>query len=376
MAQGQGYLTRIGAGLESAFGTGVAITDLIPFTSENLTEEIAHILSDVLKGSAGRDVLDLGPISVTGDLECDVHYTQKSGSSFMGIDLLLAAAMGGTPAYNSGVNTLFLAESPAKTLTLAVNKGVAIWELVSTMIKSFKLAYQSGQPLKTSLNLIAYKLLTAGTTNGSAQFANLAALTARPAQFGDTVFRLDAISGGALTSADSIGLKNATLTFDSNLTDPEHCSPDYSVPVGGSYHSDSRYTLQPVRGGFRDVKLELELPRYQTAGAPNWGTQLETWRAAGTELQFDAVTSMSAGARRVSLLVPRLVIEKIEAPASGPGVIPQKVTCRCLMNGGTNAGGGVNTVMTNSVPTNNKIPEEFQIETKNTTDGRTAAIWT
>lgn len=375
MPIGAGYPFICGSDIESVHGTAVTVKNRVPVRKESLTDAIKLLADDTLRGLAGHDTLDLAEISVAGDVETDVRYTLRNGSFFCGSDLWLSLAMGGAPAFNNSISTLLLSESPSRPATIAFDKQVSYWEFVSCMFKGFKLLFKVGEPLTASFPLVAHRLLRTGTTNGAAQFNALAANGGKRVLGSDVTFRLGAISGGALAAAHAIGLSDATLDYNAGMSDPEFSSPDAGVAVGGGTHGDNtttrsqRLTLPVVRNDRRSVLLEFNAPRYLS-------NQLFTWRDAATELQFDAATSIDSAARTFRLLVPRLILESVDANVDGPGIIPVKCKARCLFNGGTSSGGGVNSVMTNSVPTTNKIPEEFQLELKNSADGRTAAIWT
>lgn len=374
MAIGAGYPFICGAGVESVWGTAVVMTDRIPVLKESLTDAIKMIEDASLRGFAGHDALDLGTIDVKGSLSTDLRYTQKSGTFFCGSDMLLSIAMGGAPVINSNVMTLFLAESPAKYITLAMDKKVSYWEFESCALNGFKIDMKVDEPVMLDFPVIAHRVLRAGTTNGATQFTNLAASGGKRVLFGDIRFRMDSIANGALTDADSIGIGECSLNYESALSESQYSSPDASVTVGGGVHGDnatthsSLLTLPVVRNGRRKVTLEFTAPRYTT-------DTFITWRDAGTEVQLDAKSSIDSAARTFSLLIPRIKIESVEVNVDSAEIMPIKIKATCLYNGGTSSGGGVNAVMTNSVPSTNKIPEEFQIELKNTTDGRTAVIW-
>jgi hypothetical protein len=376
MSLSAGYPFICGAGIEAAspgWGTAVNMTDRIPVTKETLTAAIKQIEDDTLRGISGKDALSNGEISVSGNIECDMRYTLKSGAYFCGSDLLLSAAMGGAPAINSNISTLFLTESPTRPVTIAMDKKVGIWEFESVMFKGFKLSWKVGTPLMLSLDAIAHRVLLTGTENEAAQFTALAANGGKRILFGDTTFRLGDLAN-ALAAGDAIGISEATLTYEGNMSDPEFSSPDYGTTVGAGTHGDNATTHSPnltlpvVRNGKRDVTLELTCPRYMS-------NQLFTWRDAGTELQFDAKTSIDSVARTSSVLVPRLMLVDVQAPTDGPQLTQIKVKAKVLYNGGSTSGSGANIYMINSVPTTNKIPEEFQVEILNSTDGRTAAVW-
>lgn len=377
MAYGAGYPSVCGAGIEAAspgYGTAVAMTDRIPVESESLSQAIKMIEDQTLRGLAGHDVLDLGDISIEGSIKTDLRYTLKSGSYFCGVDLLLSAAMGAAPVINSSITTLLHAANPTRPVTIAFDKQVAYWEFISSMLKGFTLDMKAGEAVKCEFPLIAHRLIRTGTTNGSAQFAALAANGGKRVLFSDLTFRLGDLSD-ALAAGDAIGLSECKFEFDGNMTPPTFCSPDYATTVGAGTHGDNttthspRLTLKPVRNGKKKVKLSFTAPRYIA-------DTLNTWLEAKTALQFDAKSSIDTAARTFSLLCPLVYLTKVDIPIEGEQATQVKVEAVCMMNGGTTtAASGTNDYMTTSIPTTNNIPDEFAIEMKNSADGRTAAIW-
>lgn len=374
MSIGAGYPFVCGAGIEAAspgWGTAVAMTDRVPILKETLSEQIKMIEDMTLRGHAGHDALDLGEISVSGDIETDIRYTLKSGNFFCGSDLLLSVAMGAAPTFGSSVNTLLHNESPVRPVTFAMNKIVAYWEFVSCMLKGFKISGKTGDPLSASFPLVAHRVLRSGTTNGATQFGNLAANGGKRVLFEDLTFRIGDLDN-ALAAGDALGINEFSLDFDGNFSDSEFSTPDYGTTVGAGTHGantttqSARLTLPPRRNGKRKATLDFTVPRYLS-------NQLFTWFTAGTPLQIDIGSSIDSAARTFKILIPHLKLESVEGSVDGPAMFPIKCKATILRNGGTTAGSGANGYMTDT-PTN-KIPEEFEIEIKNSSDGREAAIW-
>jgi len=268
--------------------------------------------------------------------------------------------MGGTHTYASSVNTLKLGDNLASFGTIAINKAVAYWEFISSYVDGIELSSKAGDFLHADYDVVAYNLLRSGTTNGATQFSNLAASGGKRVLFGDMTFRLGDLSD-ALASGDNIGLKDFKLSMKNNLTGPQFSSPDNSAT-----HTNGLLTIQPVRNGFREVTLEFTLPRYESSG---WGTTLETWKAAKTALQFKGLSSIDTAAKRFELNVPYVVIEDIQTPVSGPEALETKVKCRVLR--GAAAPNSVMLLIDGATT----VADEFVVEIKNSTDGRTAVIY-
>ena len=360
MATGLGYPAVMGAGKETTFRTAVNMTDRISYLSESLSEQIGWVRDDVISGSAGRSGMDIETFSVSGQIQTETRYSQKSGTYFSGNDLLLAVAMGGLHSEKSAnVISYLLGEGTAPHCTIAVQKTVAIWEAISTHLSGFTLSMKPGDFLHADFDAIAYKILKTGTENEAAQFTALAASGGKRVLFGDFTFRINTIAA-ALDSGDNIGLSDFKLTFKNNLSEPTFSTPDVDAT-----HTEARYTIEPVYNGFRECSVEFKLPRYLTGGVTNWATQLETWKAAATPLQLSGEASIDAGAKTFKLLMPHLIIEDIQTPVAGPQALETTVKAK-LFRGASAA----NTYMLLSDAAT-AIVDEFVIEMKNTTDGRT-----
>jgi hypothetical protein len=67
------------------------------------------------------------------------------------------------------------------------------------------------------------------------------------------------------------------------------------------------------------------------------------------------------------------MLTDVTASIGNDGMPEQSVKAKVLYNGGTTSAGTNNNYMVNSA--SEKIPEEFQVEIKNSSNGRIAAIW-
>jgi hypothetical protein len=359
MATGLGYPAVMGAGKEATYMTGVHATDRISYLDESISEQIGWVKDDVISGSAGRSGMDIETNSVTGQIKTETRYTQASTTFFSGNDLLLAVGMGGAPAeLAANVISYKLGEAEAAPhVTIAVQKGVAIWEAVSTYISGFTLSSKPGDFLHADFDVIAWKILKTGTYNEAAEFTALAAKGGKRVLFGDFTFRLGA-TNDILAAGDNIGLGDFKLTFKNNLSGPTFMTPDAGVS------NAARYTIEPVYNGFRECDIEFKLPRYM--GTTTWATQLETWKSAATPLQLSGETSIDSAAKTFKLLCPHLIIEDIQTPVAGPQALETTVKAKLFRGAAV-----PNTVM-HLIDDSTDIVDEFAIEIKNTTDGRTA----
>lgn len=372
-----GYSGIMGAVKEATFRTPVNINTRIPVISESISDAIKMIEQETLMGYPGRDILDAGPISVTGSVDTEIRYaTANSGRTiFFGNDLLVALSMGACTWHaGSSTNILKLNDDQDKFGTIAIHKKIAIWEFVSCFFKGFKFSGKAGEIWKTSFDTVAYKVTrgdpsSGGQQNKQAQFDALSITAGKRALFGDSIFQLAPVNT-AMDTTHRVGLGEFSLNYESGLTDPEFSTPD---AAGG--HTDPSLTIQPVRGGFRKCELEFTLPRYQdlTGGAYQWGSQLLAWKDAQTPLQLVGTIQPSGDSTRiVKAMCPYLLITSVDAAIGGPAPASMKVKASLLR------GAGRNTVVTDAA--GSSIAEEFQMEFKNSNNtsaeyGRNAAIF-
>lgn len=355
-----GYQTILGAAKQSAYRTALVATDKIPYRTENLIGEYIRINSEWLGGHAGLVSNDKGPKKVMGSVAVDVVYDEKSGSEFVGTDLLFAAAMGTTvwDAVNTS-NQITLSLDLDIALTLALLKGNvgtnALWEFNGVKSSGFTLEGVSGSNsnLKATFDYIVYNIARSSCINTSTDLTTLPTDIPGRVLFTDGSLRMSTDFSDALGNSDRISFNKFTLSLNNTPIDPDFASIDAT-------HTDGSLILETLRNGFRDCKLSITLPRYD---ADTFFTAYEANSPIQLQLMYQS------GTKKFNINCPYAVIEKITGNVSGPGIIPVEISLALLRGAAYNNGAG-NTVMLfqDSATT---ISEEFAIETDNE---RTASI--
>ncbi len=348
----QGFLAKCAIGKEGAWAaagpTAVAVTEVLPITEESLNKAIAKLNSEYLDGSAEYQNVRNSSITADGDLTIEMQYDQIAGA-IQGIDLLLLACMGGSATYNADHTRLAPTLQVTQSLTIAINKGVSVWELSGAKVKSWEISAEPGQSAKLKVSFIGYDLKRtgdAGIVNAAAAITALVPTNEPSAiQFDDLIARLN-VHGAALVAADQICLNAFTLSVDNNLTDARFCTP---VNGGSAVH-----TKEPKRNGKRKVELSITIDEYEV------DTYFDRLNG-NTPLQIDLKFSLGA-TQEFNVYLPRVYVLEGTAPVSGSELIQQTVKFQAYRNGTTNT----NMAYTDATA----ITSEFAIETEN---ARTAA---
>lgn len=352
MPVGIGTKTIMGAVKETTFRTRVAVIEKLPIYSEGIEFDFTDVMHEYLYGGAGSQGSTRVMESVTGSVEMTVPYTVKSSSKFVSASLPIALGMGAS-AFANGGNQITFTDDLNVFGTFAWDKGhhaSKVWQADSCYVNSFTLACSAGEAMTLSCDLVAYNLAIDATTN------NVSGLAALPTDAGDLVLFSDfdfriGDQAGALGSSDSIGINSFSISVNNNLTDSEQSTPD-----NASSHTDSKKTIQPVRNGFREVTLEIGLPRYS---ADTFVDFLNNQ----TNLQATLLGTQPTSSEEFDIIFPNLKVESVSAPVGGTGVIAQTVTMRALVR---NSASDVTFANGSSTDAG-----EMWIETD---DGRTASI--
>lgn len=344
-----GNIAIMGMSKESSYRTAVDATDKIPFNSESIEAQPEVVDDESLQGVAGFKNSQKVFTPVGGSFDAGIVYSQKSGSEYVSSDLPIALAMGDGGTYANSSNYFLLEDDLDVFGTVAVLKGTSdVWENVSCYINSMSLAMDNKSGLKGSFDIIGYKQLRTGTTNVAADLTGLPSDVANQILSSDlTCYAGDTTN--ALTAADKKMVSSATLSLSNNMSDSEQATPE------NSGHTDSDLTIEPVRNGFREVTLELTIPRYDS----------DTWlayRDNQTELQVEF--AFTDGTHEFFIAVPSFKIQTVSAPVGGSGLITQTVSGKCFVPSHT-----ITKFDNNSSVT---VTTEFGIETKNE---RTSALW-
>jgi hypothetical protein len=318
MPVGIGTKTIMGSKKETTFRTKVAVIEKLPIYSEGIEFDYTDVMHEYLYGGAGSQGSQRVMESVTGSVEMTVPYTVKSGSNFVSASLPIALGMGAS-AYSDGGNQITFADDLNVFGTFAWDKGhhaSSVWQATSCYVNSFTLACNAGEAMTLSCDLIAYDLAINATTNSVSGLAALPTDAGDLVLFSDFVFQIGD-QAGALGTGDQESINSFTISVNNNLSDSEQTTPEGD-------HTDSKKTIQPVRNGFREVTLEIGLPRYSSDTFVDFLNNQ-------TKLQATLLATQPSSSEEFDIIFPNLKVESVSAPVGGSGVIAQTVTMRALV---------------------------------------------
>lgn len=350
MPIGQGIASRCALGVESIFGTAVAVTEILPFTNESINRAITQLESQYLEGNAARRNLKNTVLSVVGGLECELIFDEESGDP-IGIERILRGVLGASARDGANnLNQYKTASAVDDIYTICFNKQVSNWESSSVKFNTMNITAEAGGKGMITTEVIGYDLLRtgdAGIVNAIAAVTGLANTT-QPENlaFDDLVFRIsdqvDALDGNDCMKIDSF-----ELAINNNLIEPT-----WSTPC--TDHTNPLLTLESIRNGFREVSLAIILPRYQS-------DQVFTWLNNDTALQCDL--KFTSGSYEFNILLPNIkIMGDPTAQIGGAELIKPEVNIMALANSGKN---GFMTFQDSDL-----ITDEIGIEAKS---GRTTA---
>jgi|GEM_PF-2123425 len=325
MTIGKGFASRLALGVESTYGTPVAITELIPFTSESVNKLTEAIESKYLDGSAARKNIVNGAISVDGDFSGELVYDEIAGD-IIGIERLLKGALGDSARdAGNGLNKYYMATELDNHYTLVFNKQVSAWEGASIKFGTLTLAGAMGEDGCT-FSIGNLRGHTLRRTGDAGIINNIAAVTGLSPtnipsliKLKDATFRV-ADQANALASGDQVCINSFELSVDNSISDPE-----YSTVCSG--HTDSDYALEAGRNGLRVCKFKITIPRYDA-------DTFFDFQSADTALQADL--KFALGSYEFNILLPYLKVTAPTAPIGGPEMITHEVEFDVLRNGGRN----------------------------------------
>lgn len=304
MPLGKGFEGILGVKKEAVYSTAIEVTEAIPFVSESFGNEIEKHVDDVLRGKAGAGASIAGNKSHPFTIPCKLTYED--------LDLLIAIAMGaaGSPSANDALydNTYSLAENLSYSFTAAVYKGVSVWEFAGCKIDTLKIGGSANKPLDIEIGGAAKVLDLSSAVNTSLILAALdTADAAAKIMFSDLEFKI-AAQATALAGESEKGLG----AFELNVM---------NALVLDQFDNRATTILEPQRNGMRAVTLSFTVPRYEA------DTYLD-WRDADTALH--AYLKFTSGNYMFDIHLPKLKIDKVEAPIGGAGLIAQNIECTCF----------------------------------------------
>ena len=322
MTNALGIKTIMGMAKESSYGSAIDATDRILMKSEGINFDYTDALYDYLHGGAGTPGMERLFEPVSGNFEQYVPYTVKSGSAFVSADLPLALAMGNAN-YDAGEtsNQIVFLDDLNVFGTIAWNKWRTdhVWEVMSAMVKSFSLTCSLDSPMVMTTEIAGYDLKIGATTqNQKSELVALPTNVPDLVQLRHFVFRIGD-QGGAMQASDTIGISSFTINVNNNLTDHQQTTTD-----NASSHTDPAQPIQPVRNGFREVTLEIVVPRY---GNDTFFDHV----ASDTNLQAEIYATQPSSSEEFDISFPNLkIMGDPQAPVSGPDALSQTITFKAL----------------------------------------------
>ncbi|OPL10680.1 MAG: hypothetical protein AVO38_16380 [delta proteobacterium ML8_D] len=304
MPIGKGFEGILGVKLEADYGDAIEVDEAIPFVSESFGNEIEKHADMVLRGKAGAGASIAGNTMYPFAIPCDLTYED--------VDLLIAIALGaaGVPVANAPLydNTYGLNDDMDYSFTAAVYKGVSTWEYAGCKINTLKISGEANKPLKIEFGGVAQSLdLDSAINTGPILMALDTEDDASKIMFSDLEFKV-AAQGDALAGESAVGINSFELLVNNNLALDQ-------------FDNTGTVILEPQRNGFRQVTLNLTVPRYEA------DTYLD-WRDADDALH--AYLKFTSGDYMFDIHIPKFKIDKAEAPIGGPGLISQSINCTCF----------------------------------------------
>jgi len=276
-----------------------AVSSLVPFTRESITSEWQRIQDLNLTGSPGKKESAKGPLVVRGELEGELDYYN--------FEYILRAAMGSS---SGGVYSLTdTLQSNEHCLRIEFEKGVSRWRIGSAKINRMRIWGRSGEALKINLELFCRDITQSATAFPSLSFSNYKKIT-----WEDTGSVSHAIADlvDAMAIADDKEYTAFEIELDNNLAPPEHDSENYL------------YAMEPIRNGFRSVKMKVELPRYID-------DTFVDFKNNDTALQ--STFQFSNGGKTFAVRTPEMkIVSGADMNIDGPGLIKPEVQFECFRN--------------------------------------------
>ena len=303
MSIGQGFAGIIGVVKEGSWGAVGEVTKALPFVKEDYVRDVEKHIDEVLRGTAGRGQALAGNKRFHGTIPLDLTYED--------CDLLIAMALGaaGSPGANGDLydNTYSLAEDITYSFTAAILKAVSVWEYCGNKVNTMKISGSANKPLAIEFGVAAKDIDLSSATNTAVIVAALDTEdAAAKIMFSDLEFKI-AAQATALAGETEKGISDFELSLDNKLKIDQFDNRALTI-------------LEPVRDGFREIKLSFTVPRYEADTYVDWyeaDTPLHAW------LKF------TSGNYLFDIHIPRLKIDNVQAPIEGPGLIGQKVACTC-----------------------------------------------
>ncbi len=297
MPEGIGVLSKAGIKACTSWGESwSAVNEQIPFNDESIKQQIEWNENNCLEGSAGRRSPDGGLIKIDGPFKADFDYYN--------FDTLLEMALG------AAAGTVFtIADDLSKIFRMEIEKSVSRWRYDGAMIDMFSLTGEKGKIVGAEFGLACRSLARSATAFPTLSITNMSRVRFSVSAANSRIRIAD--QADALASGDEVGWEYFKLTLQRKLKKDDGTN-------------QSRYVLQPKIDGFREVKLEIRIPRYSA-------DTYQDWKDAATLLQSDLY--FTDGTRSYLIEIPEMKIEDgFDAGIKGPGEVPLEGSFGCFRN--------------------------------------------
>ena len=332
MPDGQGFLAKCVLGREGSWGSPSIGDEILTFISESLNRENEVLDSRYIDGQADIKNTRNSSISVAGDIVLEAVYDTIAGA-IKGMDSFFAFGLGAAN-FNSPFNEFSTTDQLDDSFTVGfLKKADSVWEAQGCKIQSLVITGSASGTLEITATIVGRNMLitgeggivnSPGSINGIVSTDN-----PNPIAFDDGVIRIGP-HGGSLGGGDARCISEFTLTIDNSLSDPT-----FSTACDGN-SDNARFSLEPVRDGFREVTLDLTFPRYN---------EDTFWTGLTNETLYQADLKFSRAGDEFNIYLPNMKVTSNLAPIGGPEIFPLTVQFRPLANNGINnnmnfSGGG------------------------------------
>lgn len=300
---------RVAIGKESAWGTPVADTMLMHFTSEGLAPEINKVEEESLLAAKAAAAYDLMGIKVSGDIS-GIVKPEMAG-------FLLKAALGGTDTVvqNQGGVTgqhqhtieLQTAAAALPSYTIMVDRKVAIKRYSGCRVESLKLSAKAGDYVRFTL-----------AVKGKDESAGSIVTTTPPSRKAYKFIGATVTLGGTAFEATGIDLDIMNQLEEGPQTN-----------LSGLYHTDPMHTK-------RKVTISIEKP-YDAAAETLRDTNLLTEAVLATVvLHLESPEIIAAASKyRMDVTLRNVAILDAKTNVGGPSILTTSISGEATAVGST-----------------------------------------
>lgn len=296
MATNVGFASAVGYGLESTWGTPVAVTDALKYLSDTLDQTRAKIVRATNRGRGARDANRVTHKVAGGGLTGLLTYDLEQDwlSHFFG-------------AFNNDTTDYYsMSDQITNALTLAMDRVVSVHEFHGYVIDSLVISGDPDGGVIWEWTGTAEQRVISGQTNNAAAVAALAEPIA-DVLFHEVTCRVGDLADG-LGAGDNLSISAFSVEINRNK-------------VAQAVNSAIR--LQSKENGHRDTILNLTIPRYES-------DQFLSWEDAGTPLQANLI--MTNGTRTKDLRISHCTVESVVINQSDDSQAEVPVVLRCYEN--------------------------------------------